>query len=249
MVLGHIPRPPVDLGNIARKLGVQDVRRSTTLDGYTDFRQDRPVVYLSPAFTRERVRFVFAHELAHVIIRRLDAQELIDQRDATSLMRNEERLANNIAGTLLIPDDWVQAFRDTDITFSRIKDAASIAEVSLAMMVTRLAAANVNVALLRWQRNNSSWHLVDRPGTPHSLHSVINLTENSIRILDELVTDELRIVLEGFIEGARLRIRGNVQRNGKYAAQLIRPSSDLWFGPRKNHDVTLVGARDSSNTA
>jgi hypothetical protein len=78
---------------------------------------------------------------------------------------------------------------------------------------------------------------------------VINLTENSIRILDELVTDELRIVLEGFIEGARLRIRGNVQRNGKYAAQLIRPSSDLWFGPRKNHDVTLVGARDSSNTA
>jgi Zn-dependent peptidase ImmA (M78 family) len=137
MVLGHMPRPPVDLGNIARKLGVQDVRRSTTLDGYTDFRQDRPVVYLSPAFTRERVRFVFAHELAHVIIRRLDAQELIDQRDATSLMRNEERLANNIAGTLLIPDDWVQAFRDTDITFSRIKDAASIAEVSLAMMVTR----------------------------------------------------------------------------------------------------------------
>ena len=232
MALGYIPKPPVDLGQVARKIGIQDVRRTTASDGYTDFRHNRPVIYLSPAFTRERVRFVFAHELGHVIIRRPDTQKLMFTRGAGLLMRNEERLANNIAGTLLIPDNWVQAFRKSDIEFSRIRDAASIAEVSLAMMVTRLAAAHVNVSLLRWQRGKSSWHLVDRPGAPSSLHNTINLTESSVKILDELAADELRVVLEGSLEGLRLRIRGNVRRNGKCAVQLIRPSSDLWFGPQ-----------------
>jgi Zn-dependent peptidase ImmA (M78 family) len=232
MVLGHIPEPPIDLNQIALKVGVRDVRRTMTADGYTDFRRRQPIIYLSPAFTRERVRFVFAHELAHVIIRRHDTQELIFARGAGHQIRNEERLANNIAATLLIPDSWVHAFRDSDITFTRLKDAASIAEVSLAMIVTRLAAAKFNIALLRWQRAKSSWHLVDRPGSPQSLHYTIRLTESSVRRLDELVADDLPVVLEGFIDSVRLRIRGMVRRNGKHADQLIRPTSDLWFEPQ-----------------
>lgn len=232
MALGYLPEPPVDLDQVARKLGVRDVRTTKSVDGYTDFRDSQPVIYLGPAYTRERVRFVFAHELAHVIIRRPDTQALLRARGAASRMQYEERLANSIAGTLLIPDSWVRAIRNSDITFSRIRDAASIAEVSLAMIVTRLAAADVNVALLRWQRGKSSWHVVDRPGTPLSLHSTIELTESSVKILDGLVGDELRIVLEGFIEGVRLRIRGIAHRSGKCASQLIRPSFDLWFEPQ-----------------
>jgi Zn-dependent peptidase ImmA (M78 family) len=229
MVLGHIPEPPIDLNQIARKVGVRDVRRTITVDGYTDFRHSQPVIYLSSAFTRERVRFVFAHELAHVIIRRPDTQELVCERGKELQMRDEERLANKIAATLLIPDNWVSAFRDSDITFPRVIDAAAIAEVSLAMIVTRLAAAKINIALLRWQRDKSSWHVVDRPGTPQSLHNTIELTESSVRRLDESVADDLNIVLEGFIDTVRLRIRGTVRRTGKYAVQLIRPSHDLWF--------------------
>jgi Zn-dependent peptidase ImmA (M78 family) len=244
MVLGQVPEPPIDLDQIARRIGVRDVRRTMMVDGYTDFRHSRPVIYLSSAFTRARVRFVFAHELAHVMIRRPDTQELMCARGKGFQMQNEERLANSIAATLLIPDSWVDAFRNSDVTFARIVDASAIAEVSLAMIVTRLAAANINIALLRWQRGESSWHLVDRPGTPHSMHNTIELTESSVKKLDESVADDLTIVLEGLIDNVRLRIRGTVRRNGKYAAQLVRPSFDLWFeSPARSNSSGLSGRR------
>lgn len=233
-VLGKVPDPPVDLRRIAIDIGVRDVRTTDEPNGFTHFDNSGPVIYLGRAYTSERTRFVFAHELAHVMLSRAEVQDLICERGAMRLALDEERLANRVAATLLFPDRWVRALQSSDMTLSNLRDAAHKARVSLGMLIIRLAAAGADVAMLRWQRGERSWYVVDRPGTPRSLHRSIDLSEASAELLDTLGHAAMRIVLEGSIDGKPFRMRGEVRRRDRYAAQLIHPSTDIWIGCRQS---------------
>ena len=75
------------------------------LDGFTDFRSESPVIYLGRKAERIRARFIFAHEIAHVMLRTPAAEDAMMRHGQTCLSQ-EEKLANRIAASLLVPD-WV----------------------------------------------------------------------------------------------------------------------------------------------
>jgi hypothetical protein len=231
-VLGRAQRPPVDLYQVAVDLGVQAVRPTHGAVGFTDFSTSKPTVYLGPAHRRERVRFVFAHELAHIMLRNTHAVRLLNDRNQTHLLSNEEMLAQKIAATLLIPDEWVEGMRSARITLASLRNFARLAEVSRAMIVTRLADAGEDIALLQWQRGSSSWHVIDRLGVPRHLHGKIEPSLRGRMTLDELDEQDRQVVIDASISRKRLRIRGEVRRKDEYVAQLIRPSRDIWLASR-----------------
>src|SRR6266568_5710687 len=99
-VLGCLYSPPVDLDLVAREVFVSAVWRTQyagLADGCTDFRAGRPVIYIDQNADMAKARFIYAHEIAHVMLRRPEAKHVLAKRGRSSLLNDEERLADKIA--------------------------------------------------------------------------------------------------------------------------------------------------------
>ena len=228
--LGGPREPPVNLALIASEIGVADIRQTDRRDGYTDFRHAAPVIYISRAASRTRQRFILAHEVAHVMLRRPEVVFLIRQRGQLELLDHEEKLANRIAAALLVPDSWIEAMKDADLGLADLESLARQAGIPVKRLITRLATAGIDMALLHWQRGNGAWHLIDRPGVPQFLHGRVELSERGRMAIEHLGGRESRIVLDCHAAGRELRITGSGcrrGRNGQDALQLIRPTRDI----------------------
>jgi IrrE N-terminal-like domain len=232
--LGGPREPPVNLALIASEIGVVDIRQTDRRDGYTDFRHAAPVIYINRMASRTRQRFILAHEVAHVMLRRPDVISLIRQRGQLELLDHEEKLANRIAAALLVPDSWIEAMKDADLGLADLESLARQAGIPVKRLITRLATAGLDVALLHWQRGNGAWHLVDRPGVPEFLHGQVELSERGRMAIERLGGRESQIVVDCHTAGQALRIRGSGcrrGRNGHDALQLIRPTRDIEYPP------------------
>jgi hypothetical protein len=256
--LGGPRTPPVDLLAIADELNVHDVRyiNGASVDGATYFHAGGPVIYLGrpdlggldlrrPDLVRvdphlldlrsSNMWFTLAHELAHVMLRKPEVVRLLAKRGTHPLSKeNEERLADRIAETLLIPDDWVGAIRVAHATIERLENVAHHAGVSMAILIVRLATAGKDVGLLQWQRGKHSWYVTDRPGTPLYLHGNIKLSEAGVIALDKADCCEQDIVADGYMGQYRIRILGRARRQGNYVTQLLRPSRDVWMAKQSS---------------
>ena len=229
--LGGPHEAPVDLNQVARYIGVSAVRHTPFVDGFTDFQMTGPVIYLGQTESRARTRFIYAHELAHVMIRAPEVRELMERRGLISLLKDEERLANSVASSLLIPDSWVEEIRTMNLAAIALEKIAAWARVSVMVLITRLAAAGLDIAMLHWQRGLYSWHVVDRPGVPLGLHGEIQPSGDGIRAIENLGQSESKLIIEGHVSGRHVKIAGRGRRNGGHALQYIEPSRDIW--PRK----------------
>src|SRR5262245_50403743 len=102
-----IRKPPVDLFELASRMGVSAIRRTEYRDGFTDFCNGGPIIYLNEYDSSPRMRFILAHEIAHVLIR-------MDHRASATVPGlhlglhsvHEEEFADKVAGQLLLPDWW-----------------------------------------------------------------------------------------------------------------------------------------------
>lgn len=227
-----LQRPPVNLVDVAHDVGVVGVRRITCRDAFTHFQPTGPVIYLSQTLSGVRVRFIIAHELAHVMLRNSKVIELIQSRGQASLLDDEENLANRIAGTLLLPDSYVNAMRETRLTLARLEEVAGKAEMPLSMLIIRMATAGFDIALLHWRRGRRSWHVVDRPGTPVSLHGRVELSEFGRRAIDYLSDIESEVIIDCAVNGRRVKIRGQGYKQlgrREHALQFFAPTRDVWF--------------------
>jgi IrrE N-terminal-like domain len=243
-VLGGPRTPPVDLFRIAGEMNVSDIRyiHGTSLKGATHFHADGPVIYLGRLETASKIRFTFAHELAHVMLRMPEIMPLVTRHVGPRLSKEgEERLANRIAETLLIPDDWVDAIRTSHSTLAKLESAASLADVSVPMLIARLATAGKDISLLHWQRGKHSWYVIDRPGTPPYLHGRIELSEAGTMALDDAGRSEQDIVVDGYTSQHHIRIKGRGRRQGKYAIQLLRPSRDVRMAGQPRYSMERSG--------
>jgi Zn-dependent peptidase ImmA (M78 family) len=243
--LGGPREPPVNLALIAREIGVVDIRQTDRWDGYTDFRHAAPVIYINGMASRTRQRFILAHELAHVMLRNRDVIALITQQGQLELLDNEEKLANRIAAVLLIPDSWIEAMKDADLGLADLESLARQAGIPVKKLITRLATADIDMALLHWQRGKSAWHLIDRPGAPEFLHGYVELSEHGRLAIERLGRRESQVMVECAAAGWRLRISGRgcrCGRHGQDALQLIRPARDIQYSP---HDVASQPAERS----
>jgi hypothetical protein len=232
VTLGGPRRPPVELGRVAKDIGVEAICWTHSRDTFTHFHPKGPVIYLSPTESGARIRFIFAHELAHVMIRRPEALRLIQNRGLARLLDDEERLANRIAATLLVPDSWVQAMKATRFPLAKLENIARLAGIPMPMLVTRMAASKIDIALLQWRQVGHSWYVTDRSGVPDCLQGYVELTESGRRAIDRLGNDESGMVVDCRIGGKCVTITGRGYRRGKrgeHAFQFIAPSYDICF--------------------
>ena len=129
VALGGPREPPVDLIQIAREMRVGDIRPTNFRSGFTDFSSAAPVIYLNNVQLDTTKRFVFAHELAHVMLRMSDVVRLIHMQGRANLLADEEVLADGIAATILVPDSWIDALRKTRCSYKQFRDIARLANI------------------------------------------------------------------------------------------------------------------------
>jgi Zn-dependent peptidase ImmA (M78 family) len=110
-------KPPVDVGRVARRLGVRVERADLGEDcsGVLLRNGDAAVIGVNYSHPPNRQRFTIAHELGHFVLHK--GQKYIDKGMATVQFRNsesstgtqaEERDANQFAAALLMPAEWVR---------------------------------------------------------------------------------------------------------------------------------------------
>src|SRR5260370_25492921 len=232
VALGRLPKPPVDLFQVAASLGVADIARTRFRDGFTDFGSTGPVIYLNKLEQIPRMRSVLAHELAHVMLRKQTAMNLIEQVGRSCLLPGEERLANKIAATLLMPDSLVEVARRGYLTLETLERIADCAIVTPLMVATRLANAGIDIALLHWRRGNRFWHVIDRPGVPASLHGEVTISKIGAIALESLGQHESAIIVDCCMGGRNVKLHGTGWRKGEHVIQLIAPSRDIRFPSR-----------------
>jgi hypothetical protein len=192
------------------------------------------VIYLNWKERGLRMRFVLAHELAHVMLRKPEIIGLLERRSQVSLLDDEEGLADRVAATLLVPDSWVESIGSAHPSLASLRSMADHAEVAVTTLASRISAAGIDVGLLHWQRGGRSWHLVDRPGAPLCLHGRIRLSEAGIRAIDRVRSKESEMTVDGYINTHLVTISGWGFRRGDDVIQLIQPSRDVVFPTAPN---------------
>jgi Zn-dependent peptidase ImmA (M78 family) len=237
-VLGDPCNLPVNLRQVAEEMGVRAIRQTRLRDGFTDFQPTGPVIYLGRKTTPARRRFIFAHELAHVMLRRPEIKDLLERYGRVMQLLDEERVANSIAASLLVPDSLVERLRESPCTLGALEETAALAKVSVMMLVTRLATAGIDVALLYWLRGRNAWHVVDRPGAPFYLHGHIELSDSGSRAIESLGDTESDIIVDGWVGDRNVVISGSGRRYKRHAIQLMQPSRDIWLADRTATSLT-----------
>ena len=232
--LGGMQAFPVDLYQIARYIRVGDIRPTNYRHGYTDFGSSAPVIYLSCRQLNTRRYFVLAHELAHVMLRIPRVVDFLQASGQADLLTDEETLADSIAATILMPDSLIENLRGPRRPLSQLQYAARLANVSVATLVARMAASNVDIALLHWRRSNGVWHVIDRPGTPPVLHGYVKPSNNGHRAIENLLHEESHLVIDCSINGRIAKIGGRGFRHDEHAFHFLEPSVDIWIAPKPN---------------
>ncbi len=121
VILKHYPdlRAPVDVEEIARSMGIVEVRAAAP-DGFTsammaDIDKRQGIISCSAAMSAPRRRFAIAHQLGHFLLKGQRGDRQCTNRDLSesrrdSAHRKEEMQANRFAAGLLMPKPWFVAF-------------------------------------------------------------------------------------------------------------------------------------------
>lgn len=229
MALGATPNPPVDLQQIAENIRVGAIRDTSFRAGFTDFSLATPVIYLNNTQLETTKRFILAHELAHVMLRMPKVIRLIQKRGRADLLTDEEEFADRIAGAILVPESLIEALRRTCHPSKQLRNISRLANVSVMMLVARMASSGIDIAALHWRRGDNAWHVIDRPGTPASLHGYVKPSTAGHWAIENLYPEESSIVVDCYVNGRHAKIAGRGYRQDKHAFQVLEPSVDIWI--------------------
>jgi hypothetical protein len=226
--LDGFPQPPVDLDAVACRIGVADVVRTECRAGFTTFDRTGPTIRVSSSAPHTKYRFILAHELAHVMLRLPRVMRLVYARGSLALSLDEERLADRIAATLLIPESWVEAMRESWMTLEDVLHFAGQADVAPEMLIRRMAASQIDIGMMRWRPSRRTWAVVDRPGVPSSLHGCVRLTFAGHWSLENVEEEESNLVIDCYVNDKHMSIVGKgVRSNGGDVLQLVQPSQSV----------------------
>jgi IrrE N-terminal-like domain len=233
-VLGRVHEPPVDLYQIARIVRVGAIRPTSFRHGYTDFGQSAPIIYLNYSQLETKWRFLFAHELAHVMLRIPSVMDLLWNRGWANLLMQEEAFADSIAATLLMPDSLIEELSLSRRPLAQLQYSAQLADVSVMMLVGRMASSDIDIALLHWLVSSDGWQVIDRPGAPAVLHGDIRPTACGHQAIQRLTPRESQLVVDCRINGRRAKIGGRAYRHERHAFHFLKPSVDIWVATEEN---------------
>lgn len=154
-VPGPLPlldRRAVDVVRLARALSAEVIVDQGMLhEGRTNWRKGRPVIRIrSPRVDGVRVRFTIAHEIGHVLVDRFRTWP--ELRGYSPGSWELERLCDEVAGSLLLPEHYVDAVIGARRpTIERIRTLALRSRTSLSAASVRLRRLGRPVRILNFR--------------------------------------------------------------------------------------------------
>jgi Zn-dependent peptidase ImmA (M78 family) len=89
--------------------GAWQIPSDSTISGFSLYDQRCPVVFVRRLLPESRQTFTLIHELAHLLLHK---KSFIDAEEDLYSMRGREREANQFAGLVLVPDDYLSQVHD-----------------------------------------------------------------------------------------------------------------------------------------
>lgn len=221
---GLFPEPPIDVVDLARRLGVTDIRPAPLVeDGRLDVEADSVRILLRGDLSPTRRRFTIAHEIAHLVIGNSDmrvARRAASPRDLT------ERLCDEIAASILLPYPWVASrYGSRPVSLSTVREMAQVGEVSMGAAVVRMKEVlGWHYSLLRWRRDETRWRFVAGTAVPRSVFGTIRTAPQTGEALDEIareVRGDIRTDLPLNLGDRLVHAPGEVSVWGRTALALI----------------------------
>jgi IrrE N-terminal-like domain len=215
--------PPVDVEELARRMGVGSItRRRIVEDGRLEHRPgSSTTIVLNEAAHPTRQRFTIAHELGHLLLATPGAP--VSARRSRPRYGDEERFCDAFAAALLLPPDWVLAVaggQSPGLALTRrIADAC---QSSLAAVVLRCnELLSWSHALLQWRLTQGSWRLVAMAGG--SLHGKVRSAPQTAEALPYLLHHDLPIAasLPLLVGDRLLPVAAEVAGSGRSAVALV----------------------------
>lgn len=220
---GVFPEPPIDVFDLARRLGVNEIRTARLVeDGRLDVTPDSIRILIRNDLSPARQRFTIAHEIAHLIVG--EGAIRIEKRDAAPRDKTE-RLCDEIAAGLLLPYAWVvQNFLGRQVSLATVRELAHAADVSLGAATVRLKeVAGWHCSLLRWRRHDMKWRFVAGTALPRNTFGTIRTAPETITALDEIARSsqaDVRTRLPIIVRGRLVRAKSEVSLRGTTAVVL-----------------------------
>ena len=167
-----IDHPPVDAFVLARRLGIH-VAVDASMKGRARFvrpqddRRHRSAILLAPDPRPERRQWAVAHEVGECLAKRVFEMMGILPNEAPSLTR--ERVANALAGRLLVPRRWLESsYRDLEGDLQSLKAIFSTASYELIARRV-LEGTTAPLAVTVYDKNAQSWRRWNQGGAPPRL--------------------------------------------------------------------------------
>lgn len=184
--MGLSPQPPVDIVDLAYRLGVSDIRTANLVeDGRLDVSPKAITILVRPDLSPARRRFTIAHEIAHLLIGH--ENEFVARREG--IPDNEtERTCDQIAAGLLLPYRWIQdSFSNNPQSLETVREVVHGAQVSMGAALVRMKEVlGWHLSLLRWRHVDRKWRFVAGAGTPPGLFGAIRTAQRTNEVLDSL---------------------------------------------------------------
>lgn len=221
--VGLFPEPPIDVIDLARRLGVSDIRSAPLVeDGRLDVEANSIRILLRGDLSPTRRRFTIAHEIAHLLIGNSDmrvARRAANPRDLT------ERLCDEIAASILLPYPWVASrYGSRRVSLSTVREMAQVGEVSMGAAVVRLKEVlGWHHSLLRWRRDERRWRFVAGTAVPRGVFGTIRTAPQTGESLDRLAQElrgDIPTELPLFVRDKLVRLPSEVSVWGRTALAL-----------------------------
>lgn len=221
--VGIFPEPPIDVFDLARRLGVAEIRPAPLVeDGRLDVTPHSIRILVRGDLSPTRRRFTIAHEIAHLIIG--EGAIRIDKRYGTP-RDTTERLCDQIAAGILLPYRWVaDHYSGRSVSLATVRELAQKADVSMGAAVVRLQeVAAWHYSLLRWRRQDAKWRFVAGTGLPPNVFGSVRTAPETVTTLDEIARSthaDVRTQLPVILRGDLVRARSEVSLWGRTALAL-----------------------------
>lgn len=179
------------LGLLATVASSLDVRTEfdshLTVDGQTCRGREGITVRLARSSHDTRTVFTFAHELAHIALRKY-ASEIPNAADLTP--RQTERLCDAVAAATVLPRAWVNASIDGQPSIAEVFAMAHSANVSPTAVVLRLRDMGFDFCFVRLRTlNDGRWIAASAVGLPHEVRRLLAPDDVMSRRLDDATDD------------------------------------------------------------
>lgn len=185
--LGVHAVPPIDIGALAHRMGIRTVEEASLVeDGRLEVGVDSIQLLVRSGLTPARRRFTIAHELGHLLL--MEPREGTVARRLRSASSDVERLCDELAAAMLMPQDWVtRRFADRPRNLSAIRHLAQKTGTSMSAATARLAeVVEWPMALLRWRYDAGRWRFIAGAGVPPWLHGHIRSAPSTSAVIDSI---------------------------------------------------------------